>query len=517
METAEVCKPKRIRHSYPKSEIIHRFIHSDEYVYYKDFKHNWNSIYGIGDILCIGSNVSTPKKEEVYKNHMSSAIAVINRQSKRILVNLDYSEYAWKLRRDIPDDFEIFITNNIPNVDIINNIEELVKLTISYNINRFIQSYCYGFYNVLYGNKRTLHINEECVFYNNNRSYSPHVFYAYDFVSIIDYVKKYKIKKYDWYNKPITNLQPIEVYKKAKPSSTITIKDITIKKVIDNKLFTKKEKDVLAKTYFYSKYCFGEGIPRKDVDIYFNKELTLDEFISYINKKKLANPTIQKDWFDKDADTWNNFIIKYVTVLANIARKYKTEQNVKSEENFKEALHRLEELESKINTVEDWRNNVVNSKLNNLYVEYRSFVYSKKHKQGAWETCKLWGRNNRFENIQLKLNKDKTAIITSNGASVKLDEGIKMFKFFKLWRDKYPDKIRDTFTNINVGIYNLRFIEYKHKTTNTGKTLDFKDWLIQIGCHSIWLTDVINFIEFYKLEKEFDLETYNTLNNETNI
>lgn len=86
METAEVCKPKRIRHSYPKSEIIHRFIHSDEYVYYKDFKHNWNSLYGIGDILCIGSNVSTPKKEDVYKNRMSSAIAVINRQSKRILL-----------------------------------------------------------------------------------------------------------------------------------------------------------------------------------------------------------------------------------------------------------------------------------------------------------------------------------------------------------------------------------------------------------------------------------------------
>lgn len=517
METAEVCKPKRIRHSYPKSEIIHRFIHSDEYVYYKDFKHDKNSLYGIGDILCIGSNYSIPEKEEVYKNRMTRAIAIIDRQSKRILVNLDYRDYVWQLRRAIPDDFEVFVTNDIPNVNIINNIEELVKLTISYNINRFIQSYCYSFYNVLYGNKRTLHINEELVFDSNAKSYANHVFYSYDFVSIIDYVKKYKIKKYDWYDKPITNLAPIEIYEKGRYKPITIISDITIKKVVNNKLFTKKEKDTLAKTYFYSKYCFGEGIPRKDVNIYFNKELTLDEFISYINKKKLANPTIQKDWFDKDTDTWNNFIIKYFTVLANIARKYKTEQNAKSEENFKEAFRRLEELESKINTVEDWRNNVVNSKLNNLYVEYRSFVYSKKHKQGAWETCKLWGRNNCFENIQLKLNKDKTAIITSNGASVKLDEGIKMFKFFKLWRNKYPDKIRDTFTNINAGIYNLRFIEYKHKTTNTGKTLDFKDWLIQIGCHSIWLTDVINFIEFYKLEKEFDLETYNTLNNETNI
>lgn len=517
METAEVCKPKRIRHSYPKSEIIHRFIHSDEYVYYKDFKHNWNSIYGIGDILCIGFNASTPKKEEVYKNDISRAIAVINRQSKRIIVNLDYSQYAWQLRNAIPDDFEVFITKDIPNVDIINNIEELVKLTISYNINRFIQSYCYGFYNVLYGNKRTLHVNEELVFCNDDKPYPHHVFHSYDFESIVHYVKKYKIKKYDWYDKPIANLTPIKIYEKGKYNPTTTISDITIKKVITKKLFTKKEKDILAKTYFYSKYCFGEGIPRKDVDTYFNKELTLDEFVSYITKKKLANPTIQKDWFDKDTDTWNNFIIKYVTVLANIARNYRNAQNNKSEENFREALNKLKELESKINTLEDWRNNVVNAKINNLYVEYRSFVYNRKNKQGAWETRKLWGRRNSFENIQLKLNSDKTTIITSNGASVKLDEGIKMFKFFKLWRDKYPDKIRDTFTNISVGIYNLRFIEHKHKTTDTGKTLDFKDWLIQIGCHSIWLTDVINFIEFYKLEKEFDLETYNTLNNETNI
>ena len=149
METAEVCKPKRIRHSYPKSEIIHRFIHSDEYVYYKDFKHSWNSVYGIGDILCIGFNPNTPKKEEVYKNCTSSAIAVINRQSKRILVNSDYHEYAWQLRNAIPDDFEVFITKDIPNVDIINNIEELVKLTISYNINiRYI--FCYKYFKIIW-------------------------------------------------------------------------------------------------------------------------------------------------------------------------------------------------------------------------------------------------------------------------------------------------------------------------------------------------------------------------------
>ena len=66
--------------------------------------------------------------------------------------------------------------------------------------------------------------------------------------------------------------------------------------------------------------------------------------------------------------------------------------------------------------------------------------------------------------------------------------------------------------NIKVGLYNLRFIHYCTKHTDNGKTIYNEngkptlDWLIQIGCHSIWLTDVLDFINYYKLEKDFQTQ-----------
>ena len=50
------------------------------------------------------------------------------------------------------------------------------------------------------------------------------------------------------------------------------------------------------------------------------------------------------------------------------------------------------------------------------------------------------------------------------------------------------------------------------KCTDNGKTIynengkPILDWLIQIGCHSIWLTDVLDFINYYKLEKDFQTQ-----------
>ena len=87
-----------------------------------------------------------------------------------------------------------------------------------------------------------------------------------------------------------------------------------------------------------------------------------------------------------------------------------------------------------------------------------------------------------------------------------------MYKFFNNLRSIDKDATQWTtsdFGNIKVGIYNLRFIQYKEKTT-ANKTLDYKEWLIQIGCHSLWLDDINNFIQYYHLEKEFGLNLNNT-------
>ena len=106
----------------------------------------------------------------------------------------------------------------------------------------------------------------------------------------------------------------------------------------------------------------------------------------------------------------------------------------------------------------------------------------------------------------LRLSKDGTTIETSRYARVPLEAGIKMYKMFMIGRRNAPNKTTWTtsdFGNVKVGIYNLRFITYKDKVTDFGKPLGYKEWLIQIGCHSLWLDDIKEFIKYYNLESKF--------------
>ena len=85
-------------------------------------------------------------------------------------------------------------------------------------------------------------------------------------------------------------------------------------------------------------------------------------------------------------------------------------------------------------------------------------------------------------------------------------EGIKMYRMFKIYRTNNPSCTSWTernFGKVNVGIYNLRFITYKEKTTDTGVKLGRKEWCIQIGCHALWLDDIEDFIRYYHLEDKF--------------
>ena len=110
-----------------------------------------------------------------------------------------------------------------------------------------------------------------------------------------------------------------------------------------------------------------------------------------------------------------------------------------------------------------------------------------------------------FTNTQLKL--EGSIIRTSKNATVTLEEGIKMYKMFMIGRNNNPNRICWTtsdFGKVNVGIYNLRFITYKDKVSDTGKPLGYKEWLIQIGCHSLWFDDVKDFARYYNLQDKLN-------------
>lgn len=85
-----------------------------------------------------------------------------------------------------------------------------------------------------------------------------------------------------------------------------------------------------------------------------------------------------------------------------------------------------------------------------------------------------------------------------------------MYKMFIIGRTNNPNCTSWTtsnFGNVKVGIYNLRFITYKDKVSDSGTPLGYKEWCIQIGCHALWLDDIEDFIKYYHLEDKFHNNT----------
>ena len=113
-------KKGRIRHLYPRKELYHLFIHSDEYYYSPN---NSRQISCKGNYLVIGDigrKNTIEYIEEMWYYNSNRMIAIIDRFYKRILINKKYNQYAYELEAAIPDDYIIYHTDEtIPNKDIL--------------------------------------------------------------------------------------------------------------------------------------------------------------------------------------------------------------------------------------------------------------------------------------------------------------------------------------------------------------------------------------------------------------
>lgn len=506
MESAELSKKsKRIRHCYPRREVYHRFIHDDTLVY-----HNKNKpIAGVGNLLIARSWYRWNNNDTFINNCKSYAdnvIAVIDRTKCRILINISYSYHIYDLLKSIPDNFEIFYTDySIDNLNILQNDEELYKTHARYLVKTFIKTRLALYYNVLNNRRKVLNVDINKEFkYNKDCNYYHHSYINYN--DIVDFVKKYNIKNYYWYK--------TELYSKINNSYWYDRKYYnndypcsSLKRIIENKVFSKKEKHILECRYFYTNYCYKENIPFKDVELYYGTDFTLDQFNNYCNKKNLNS---DNNWYNYNINTWENFIKQYTTVSRNIAKKYIEQQILESASNYKKAIIEANELNNKTYSINDWREGKLYTK--HKSVDYEYFEVNNNRRSGRWVTRTHTSlRHNIFNNIQLKLDTTHKQIVSSRGVCVSLEEGIKVFKLFTKWRYSNPKETQIIFDKQpRVGIYNLRFIRYKEKVTDIiFNPLGFKDWVIQIGCHSLWLTDIEDFIKYYNLEKEFGLTTIN--------
>ena len=498
MEGAEPkTKTKRIRHCYPRQEVYHRFIHDNEY-YYSNKAH---AISSKGNYLAIGDIGRYKSVEDIekYWYPYNRVFAVIDRENKKILVSHKYRDLTYELIRAIPDDYTVFHCNDdIPVYNILydENIDALAKLHLQHCVESYVKGYLSLFYACLEG-KKVLHVNIDSLIKEDNCKR----FCYYEYRAIKQFVRKYKVKSRTWYNKSLNPKFKLNIYYPNYWNS-ITIELPTVKQVITNTIFSKRQIDLFRKRYFYTKHCFGRGIPFSDVDKYFGTSITHDEAVRYCNKRNIY---LNTDWL-VDVHTWNELISKTHEIEFKIHKNYVAEQVAKSVANYNAALEELRKIESDY-TVNSWREGKINTGQNS--VSYRKYIAPSNYKSsGTWMTAAVHSSYKTFTNTQLKL--EGNIIRTSRNATVTLEEGIKMYKMFMIGRNNNPNRTSWTtsdFGRVNVGIYNLRFITYKDKVSDTGKPLGYKEWCIQIGCHALWLDDIEDFIKYYHLEDKFHYNT----------
>lgn len=490
METAEVKTKKRIKHAYKREELYHRFIHSASYAYSPKGR---TQISCVGNYLvtgAIGKYQTIEDFEAQWVFNKERAVAIIDRENKIILINESKTEHSYLVQHAVPNDYTVYQTyDSIPSIDVLSDKYRCLLIHSTYLVDLFVNCPLRNFYKILQGKGYTLNINIDDVFNEKGLCYN----------NIIEFVNNNNIKKLDFYNKPLRFNKSIN-YNTTK---RININYPTLKQIYNNKAFNQKEKLVLNQRYFWTKYCYNNGIPFKDVVANWNKEVNIDEALHYLNKKFY----VVREWFI-ECKVWQDYIEKAITAINNNHKKRLREAIEKSANNYQEALHKLQVLTNNDDTLFLWRSR---SPIITQKVYYKKFIPShRRNKFGEWVNTYVSSADKHiFQNIQLRLRQGKHNIIeTSNGASVTLHDGVQMFKLFLDIRKRHPNEYAFTFEKhaIKVGIYNLRFIKYTQKRTDYGKPFNFNDWLIQIGCHSIWMSDVINFIKHYNLEDIFGLK-----------
>lgn len=498
----------RIRHCYPRKEVYHRWIHDSEYVY----SNQAHAVSGKGNylqIFNIGKRTAVSDIEEYWSYHKNRMIAVIDRNEKKIVISRKYTDNWHELYRAVPDDYEIFwCLDTIPCFDIltVEKREILCKEHLRTATSIYTEHILTPFYNVLEG-KKVLHNNI------NNLS-NPYRYCDKQFTkeAINKFVKKYRVKKYSWYKETLNpNFKLHNYYPDS--WSVLKIELPSVKKILTETVFTKHQKELFEKKYFYTKYCFGKGISFKDVERYWNVPCEPSTAKAFFDKRNCY----WLDDYDNGCKTWNDFVIRFNQVDKKRYEVYIEEQVKKSNENFLEAQRQAALMLNGSRPVDLWRENNTRQ-LSTKGVKYRKFVIPfSRNKYGHWIDDYVYAGNNiKFENIQLRLIKDKKLIETSKYASVPYDSAKELWHKFIIWINSNRVAENPYFSfnnkNIKVGLYNLRFIRYCTKRTDNGKTIYNEngkptlDWLIQIGCHSIWLTDVLDFINYYKLEKDFQTQ-----------
>lgn len=490
-------KKGRIRHCYPRSEVYHRWIHSPEYVYASDGclvsgKLNYLRCQNIGKFA------KDEDIKEMWGYHKQSIIAVIDRENNKICISTKYTRWYTELVNALPDYYEIFwCSGEIPTPNILSftpeDKEVLCKEHLKYTVERYVETTFRPFYNVLRG-KQILRADIDNL--HTQPTYRGFKYPCYDSIKL--FVKKYKVKKYSWFKESLNPKFKFQTYWPTSWDMT-TIELPSIKKVLSDTVFTKREKEYFRKRYFYSTYCYGRGIPFSDVELYWNKEVLSKEMYDYFNKRNIY---WLHDYRTESCITWNDYVVRSHEIGEKHRVKHIQDNIARSNQNRKEAEEKAAAIVSQEDAILAWRNG---TRIRDCKIDFREFVPPHRRGQyGSWRTSYIYVGNVSFKNTQLKLVGQN--VVTSRNASVPLSSAIAAFHLFDscIETNKVTGKTNFAFSDrFKVGIYNLRDIQLTEKYTDNGEKLGYHAWLIRIGCHNLWADDIMDFIQYYHLEDQF--------------
>lgn len=494
MKTDDVKeKSKRVKRCYPRNEVYHRFVHDDTFIYSKEERYK---IYVIGNYLLTGYPSREwgikATNEDIANNWLynkTRCIAIIDREHKRIAINSTYKWHYDNLIWAIPKDYEIFsLTDEIPvpSLSSTGELDVVIKEFVKYEIHRLCDR-LNPMYAVLNCNAKTIHTNLD-----NVENYT-------EIIALKALVKKYKLKSKDWYKESLFEHR-VDIYSGWSYNKSIKVSVPSLKQIVTNKIFNKKEQLLLQQRKFYTQYCINKGISFKLV------------------QTKWEEP-FDKDWFDKECkrrnisitDNDNNYVCKHCekfieglallsNILNNIISAAYRRNRQQSEENYQKALVEA----NKIVTVDDWRKN---KHVKAVEVEYEHWAPTR-NGCGRWVTRTV-RTHFCFPTPKLKLNlSNNNEILTSLGARVTLASAIIMWRYFyKRIETENPtnQEIHIDFKQYDykVGIYPLYEIGYD---INKYSDIVGWDWYVQIGCHKIYISDVVDFINYYHLEDKFKID-----------
>ena len=476
-----------IKHSFKKAEIFHEWIYCthNEPIYYNG-KDYGKSITGIGNYLFAGDKKHLTI-ESIKEDFPRVCVAVIDRIKKEVIVDKSYI-CSNNLLMDVPNDYSIFLTYKKLEYNSLEDTESKLRNHLSYLIE------------ILY--KHGLRC--ELISINSKALYHGIIEYIYDkdrngyktyYGNIIDFIDKYKIKKYKFYKENIVKEVDISRYNGWTKLNSLTVSCKTPKEIYEKKIFTKEELDTLEKKSFYTKYCYGEGISLSDVykywDSKFDKEVHTKGHFAFTD-------TI----YNNDIDSWRD----YVKARKRASDLWKSNHNKSVREESRRNRDNAIIAYLNKNNYKSLGDHFRKTGSISIPIEFKGITYIK----NRISLGMIKDYISFIDRVQLKLSKDNKYVETSRSCVVSLEDAIRLFRIFRVVVERNSNveefDIDYRSKQIMCGRYQLLKI-YKSKKIDIIVNPDEEtpQNIIVIGCHYIWYQDVVEFIKYYKLEKEFGL------------